>query len=119
MRRRNFEESNPINSDDWNLTKYDEKYILPTDGSANVSQDPVPVPQSAASVATDMKTETVTDVYSVGRGYGRESVETERPMVFALRAYKDVYVYEYKDRLEYYKNTPDGMVKCNTEYKKR
>ncbi len=43
----------------------------------------------------------------------------ERPMVFALRKYKDVFVYEYSDRFEYYNYTLNGMVRMNTEYKKR
>ena len=132
MRRRNFGESNPIDSEDWsNLTKYDEKYILPTDGTANVAQDPVPVPQSMASVpaqgygqqeqSSAATVATEQPVYSVGRGYTQapSEIATERPMVFALRAYKDVYVYEYSDRLEYYKHTETGMIKCNSEYKKR
>ena len=47
------------------------------------------------------------------------AVGTERPMVFALRNYKDMYVYEYSDRLEYYCRTENGMEYRNTEYKRR
>ncbi len=43
----------------------------------------------------------------------------EIPMVFALRSDSNVYVYEYSDRLEYYRNTPGGMIRRNVEYKKR
>lgn len=41
------------------------------------------------------------------------------PMVFALRAYPDMYVYEYADRLEYYRRTDRGMELNNIETKKK
>ena len=120
MRRRGFGES-PVNSDDWS-TKFEEEHIVrPTESVASVG-DPVPAMQSAGSMSGYGNSGSAPEqnVYSVGRGYSMEPAPAaERPMVFALREHRDVYVYEYSDRLEYYKHTSEGMVKCNTEYKRR
>ena len=39
----------------------------------------------------------------------KEARDDERPLVFRSRRGKDIYVYEYSDRLEYYKRTFFGM----------
>lgn len=44
-------------------------------------------------------------------------VSSERPMVFMLRDDENMFVYEYSDRLEYYRRTDVGMVHCATKYK--
>lgn len=43
----------------------------------------------------------------------------EKPMVFALRSDPTLFVYEFADRLEFYRNTHGGMLLCNVEYKRR
>lgn len=54
----------------------------------------------------------------VGGGYTAPPVvQNECPMVFALRANPEMFVYEYSDRLEYYRRTHIGMVHCYTESK--
>ncbi len=57
--------------------------------------------------------------YGTAQGLGAEKPVTERPMVFALRSDSSLYVYEFSDRLEFYRNTDGGMLLCNVEYKRR
>lgn len=46
-------------------------------------------------------------------------VETnEKPMVFAMRSDPDIIVYEYSDRLKYYRKTKRGLIHLSTEFKK-
>lgn len=90
-----------------NLTKFEEKYILPTDAIS-----PSAPPSSGYGFLQNVETPRPSE-----ENYS-SAPAAERPMVFALRAFKDVYVYEYSDRLEYYNHTADGMVKCNVEYKR-
>ncbi|MDE7463650.1 MAG: hypothetical protein K2M48_01355, partial [Clostridiales bacterium] len=45
------------------------------------------------------------------------TVQSERPMVFMLRDDPNMFVYEYTDRLEYFRRTDVGMVHCATKYK--
>jgi hypothetical protein len=49
------------------------------------------------------------------RLFGVQNEET--PMVFATRRDPDVLVYEYSDRLKFYKKTKKGLVHISTEYK--
>lgn len=110
MRRRHFDSGD--NAEELNLTKFEEKYILPTD--AGVSPAPAaPAPSGYGFVPPAQQQTPVPSVQNYAT-----SPAAERPLVFALRAFKDVYVYEYSDRLEYYNHTADGMVKCNVEYKR-
>ena len=103
-RRRPFNTESPVTGE--NLTGYDERYELPADntGAFGYSQDARPAQNQNASAQPSLF------------GQNAETVK-ERPMVFALRAFSDMFVYEYTDRFEYYRRTPDGMVRCNTEYK--
>ena len=96
------EQTNPPPPDDYlNLTKYDEKFILPTDGGLQSQQ-----PESSADTAT------VTAVRELAQDAPLQ--QTERPMVFLSRAHSDIYIYEYSDRLEYYVKTATCMFKFNT-----
>ncbi|MCH5162808.1 MAG: hypothetical protein J1G38_04890 [Clostridiales bacterium] len=58
---------------------------------------------------------------SSGSAFGatpiQPAVESERPMVFMLRDDNNMFVYEYSDRLEYYRRTEVGMVHCATKFK--
>lgn len=108
-----------------NLIEYEEKFSIPTDGGAYGMQNPSPVntaggygsaaqygapPRYGAQASADFGA-------SAGQnGYGASA--GERPMVFALRRFADMYVYEYNDRLEYYRRTANGMEFVNTEYKR-
>ena len=89
------EQTSPAPTDDYlNLTKYDEKFILPTDGGLR------------------QRCPTVTAVRELAQDAPLQ--QTERPMVFLSRAHSDIYIYEYSDRLEYYVKTATCMFKCNT-----
>lgn len=115
MRRRNFNnynDGNPSDEEYLNLTKYDEKYILPTDGGAYGDGGMYGVSETAASPQARTADTASSAAIPV-------ATSTDRPMVFALRNYKDMYVYEYPDRLEYYVKTASGMFLYNTEPKKR
>lgn len=41
----------------------------------------------------------------------------ERPLIFALKSEKNMYVYEYSDRLQFYKRRGDSMKLVHIEYK--
>lgn len=41
----------------------------------------------------------------------------ERPMVFATRKDPGIFIYEYTDRLQFYRKTDEGMILLATEYK--
>ncbi|MCH5165967.1 MAG: hypothetical protein J1G01_06160 [Clostridiales bacterium] len=103
-RRRGIDrQESPKPTDDYLnlLTKYDEKYILPTDNAGPQ------MPQQDFSATTATAT-MVGDMQSVG-------MQTEeRPMVFVMRENKDIFVYEYSDRLEYYLKTDSSMYKFHT-----
>ena len=43
----------------------------------------------------------------------------ERPMVFVMRSEPNMYVYEFSNRLEYYRRSERGMIHCSTQAKKR
>lgn len=101
-RRNNFgQQSNPVPTDDYlNLTKYDEKFILPTDvGAQAAAQSPL------------AETTTVTAVRDL---QSTDAQTAERPMVFLSKEHSDIYIYEYSDRLEYYVKTATCMFKFNT-----
>ena len=49
--------------------------------------------------------------------YGQSTTSPELPMVFASHRHEDIYVYEYKDRLEWYLRTPTGMLLIQTQPK--
>ncbi len=124
MRRRgHFEESGQTAMPE-ELNKYDEKYMLPTDGAfgfgtapEQVTVQPTQQPVMTASDAfgfmpeqnINRNTNAAQPVPPVG----------ERPMVFALRSDSSLFVYEYSDRLEIYRNTGAGMKLCNVDYKNR
>lgn len=164
--------------EDQNLTKYDEKFILPTEPSNGYREAPAPNPLFPASGAQSAATPDTTDHnYVFGRresvdgrasvfgggntqGFSAQqsmfnsdptqsgfnaapaqngfnaapahsgfaatgnggfsqtpTVQSERPMVFMLRDDPDMYVYEYSDRLEYFRRTQVGMVHCATKNK--
>lgn len=127
--------------EDLNLTKYEEKYILPTDGGASVTgterggvspsglqspvQTPAPAPDpSARSFVFGERQRSFGDVQADASApsapYTAPAAPTatgERPMVFVLRDDRDMYVYEYSDRLEYFRRTELGMVYCATKFK--
>lgn len=161
LRRRNEFDGYPVPEE--NLTKYDEKFTVPTDrsesfgaaqnrmygsGTQSPVQTPAPDPternyvfgQSAvrdgrASVFSDSRSAPFNVVPPADRsapspspstrepdGAPREFnsapvVSSERPMVFVLRDDENMFVYEYSDRLEYYRRTDVGMVHCATKYK--
>ncbi len=108
-----------------NLIEYEEKFSIPTDGGAYGMQSPVQndvgggygVPSQYGSAQQFGSPSPVSSgATAVQSGYGMPV--SERPMVFALRRFTDMYVYEYKDRLEYYRRTANGMEFVNTEYKR-
>ncbi len=166
LRQRNaFDGVNTATREDLNLTKYDEKYILPTDGGYGESfraqpslfdesggakspvQTPAPDPAERNYVFGN-RGETVDARSSV---FGKPEKEpsqpyppyraeadayapngarpafdavpqyraddSERPMVFVMRDDENMFVYEYSDRLEYYRRTDRGMVHCATKFK--
>lgn len=90
-RRNGFDNQSPVPSD--GLTKYDEKYIFSTDTHS------VGSPQSD-SPATVMSMRDISQP---------EQADRELPMVFRLRSNSDIYVYEYRDRLEYFLKTDTAM----------
>lgn len=118
-RRRPFNTESPVTGE--NLTGYDERYDLPVNGSGagvGLAQD-APA-QNGVSVQPGLFDRSFGQAQPVATAtaVAAESAPIkERPMVFALRAFSDMFVYEYSDRFEYYRRTPDGMVRCNTEYK--
>lgn len=126
MRRSRFGEDSELskNSDYADNTKYDEKYVMPTKGGASAfgtsSVYSAPAEQPGQ---TRMFGDPMTDAVR-GPSLYANSVPTngtgtaEAPRVFALRSDPTLYVYEYSDRLEYYRNTPTGMMLCNVEYKR-
>lgn len=101
-RRNNFDggqAQTPAPTDDYlNLTKYDEKFILPTDSGA----------QSAFGEAPSLGTATITSVRDIP--VAEQQQGGERPMVFLSRKHNDIYIYEYSDRLEYYIRTSNSMM---------
>ncbi|MDE6401647.1 MAG: hypothetical protein K2L54_03440, partial [Clostridiales bacterium] len=79
------EQTSPAPTDDYlNLTKYDEKFILPTDGGLSLQQQQA---EPSADVAT------VTAVRDLQQSEPQQAVTaTERPMVFLSRAHSDIYI---------------------------
>ena len=54
--------------------------------------------------------------------YGNNSFRIhaeEKPMIFRTRMDSTLLIYEYSDRLEFYRKTPDGPVKLSVEYKNK
>lgn len=123
LRRRRFD---PTPDDDYNPTNYDEKYVIPTGVGAELQQQ-----QSMFGSAPDYTAPVYKNEQPLGfgaaaapaaAGVGSDAVKAtaaEQPMVFALRSDAQLYVYEYSDRLEYYRNTPGGMLLCNIENKRK
>ena len=130
MRRSRFGEGPELtgNSDYADNTKYNEKYIMPTQSSApdfgtsSVYSAPAELPGQARMFNDPMgDTSRGPSLYANSvppQGGNAQSNTAEAPKVFALRSDPTLYVYEYFDRLEYYRNTPNGMMLCNVEYKK-
>ncbi len=164
--------NNDTPREDLNLTKYDEKYVFPTDSGAmgthygeNTTAAQARTEQ-AAPASSEQNYVFGTPAQSADRGisderkyvfggqnerqdnrsgvfaqngYGAGSPQppfgqpaqqqdvksafddtarsAERPMVFVLRSDKDMYVYEFSDRLEYYRRTEIGMVHCATKFR--
>lgn len=122
LRRRRFD---PTPDDDYNPTNYDEKFVIPTGGGAQMQQSGM-FGAAPAYTAPVYKTEQPLGFGAAAApasaAVGSESEKTasaEQPMVFALRSDSQLYVYEYSDRLEYYRNTPGGMLLCNIENKRK
>lgn len=122
LRRRRFD---PTPDDDYNPTNYDEKFVIPTGGGAQMQQSGM-FGAAPAYTAPVYKTEQPLGFGAatapVAAGVGSDAEKTsaaEQPMVFALRSDAQLYVYEYSDRLEYYRNTPGGMLLCNIENKRK
>lgn len=122
-RRRPFSTESPVTGE--NLTGYEERYELPTNGAGGFGfmQDAQPAQnQTAPTSQPSLFGQSAYGQAQPGTGHAtavaaEPAPAKERPMVFALRAFSDMFVYEYSDRFEYYRRTPDGMVRCNTEYK--
>ena len=54
--------------------------------------------------------------------YGNNSFRIhaeEKPMIFRTRMDSTLLIYEYSDRLEFYRKTLDGPVKLSVEYKNK
>lgn len=47
----------------------------------------------------------------------RIAADNEKPRIFRTRMDESMLIYEYTDRLEFYKNTPGGLVLMSSEYK--
>ncbi len=140
MSRRRFNDSVPSsgNNDYADNTKYDEKYIMPTDavtpdfgtssvyaapaqepGRTQSFRDPMAEPdRMQPSARPSLYAAPRTEQQNTGYGASQPTQRSEAPMVFALRSDPTLFVYEFSDRLEYYRNTPTGMMLCNVEYKK-
>ncbi len=58
--------------------------------------------------------------YAQNNNYGQNTppVYGERPMVFSIERDPNGYIYEYSDRLEYYRYTGAGMVLINSVKKR-
>lgn len=90
-------------------TNYQEKTVFTTDGGpsdysgAVGSQSPFGAPYLGdAGTFTEMRPI-------------QSAPKTEAlPMVFASRVHKDIYIYEYPDRFEYYLRTATSMYLFNT-----
>ncbi|MCM1368399.1 MAG: hypothetical protein NC184_06305 [Roseburia sp.] len=100
--------------DELNLTKYSEKYILPTDGGQPASDFYTPMPQSEPAPQSAVSASASAIPVATA-----QSDSGERPMVFAVKSHRNMYVYEYSDRLEYYLRTENGMFLYNREAKNR
>lgn len=142
--------------EDLNLTKYDERFILPTDARAfsgaleptsptaspappapTAPPEPAfrdrsfvfggdsgrasafsPKPEEHGYVLGGQPQNAAADTGAYSTGNVGEPVKTgERPMVFVMRDDRNMYAYEYSDRLEFYRRTERGMVYCATRYK--
>ncbi len=148
LRRRNGFDGYPVHEE--NLTKYDEKFTVPTEqptgfGSMYGGQSPVQTPapdpsdrsfvfgqsdrvdgrasvfpQPSASAFNAVPPVKQEEPAPAQREFNSAPVvSSERPMVFVLRDDENMFVYEYSDRLEYYRRTDVGMVHCATKYKAR
>ncbi len=139
MSRRRFNDGAVTheNTDYADNTKYDEKYIMPTDavtpdfgtssvyaapaqepGQTQSFRDPMSEPDGRQPSRPSFYASPRTEQANNGYGAQQPSSRAEAPMVFALRSDPTLFVYEFSDRLEYYRNTPTGMMLCNVEYKK-
>ena len=128
-RRANRQEPTPTQQD---LTGYEEKTVFSTEPPVSSTESPVNVapgygysqqqapvePNYGAAGYTPQQTSGYNGTVTEFRDLDGE-VRTERPMVFAMRAIPDMYVYEYSDRLEYYLRTPSSMFKYKTVMKQR
>ncbi|MDE6028757.1 MAG: hypothetical protein K2F90_00360 [Clostridiales bacterium] len=148
-RRRTFDRTNNNNVGEQNSTGYSEKTVFPTDfGSAqpnNYQTDYAQPTQPQTGLydvgygpAQPQNGGYNADPLSVAQtgyaqpaqpqGYGTAQqtaapVATAQvsglPMVFASRTHKDVYVYEYHDRLEWYLRTATCMHLFNIDRKRK
>ena len=79
-------------------------------------QQPAPMQQQQQSAFSGLNAGF--NVAPMNGGYSAPSmVQDECPMVFALRANPEMFVYEYSNRLEFFRRTEIGMVHCYTENK--
>ena len=123
------------------LTNYDERTVKPIEGTTELkplggeqsfssfrpsaqqfsySEQPQPSQPftSSATSPSPLFGERAEKPYEASQSYSAKP--SDPPMVFALRADPGVYVYEYADRLEYYRHSHiNGMLLINTKYKNR
>lgn len=135
-RRRSFDRTN--NNGEQNSTGYSEKTVFPTDfGSPenNNYQNGYAQPAAPQSNMYDGGYAQNSELNNGGyaqpaqpQNYGYAAPQSVTPvatapvgglpMVFASRTHKDVYVYEYSDRLEWYLKTATCMHLFNIDKKK-
>ncbi|MDE6617746.1 MAG: hypothetical protein K2K13_01825 [Clostridiales bacterium] len=135
-RRRSFDRTN--NNSEQNSTGYSEKTVFPTDfGSPennnyqNGYAQPTAPQNSMYDAGYAQNSEPNNGGYAQpaqpqNYGYAAQQSATPvatapvsgLPMVFASRTHKDVYVYEYNDRLEWYLKTATCMHLFNIDKKK-
>lgn len=136
-RRRSFDRTNN-NNNEQNSTGYSEKTVFPTDfGSPENNNYQNGYAQSAAPQSNmydggyAQNSELNNGGYTQPaqpQNYGYAAPQSATPvatapagglpMVFASRTHKDVYVYEYSDRLEWYLKTATCMHLFNIDKKK-
>ena len=106
-----------------NSTGYSEKTTLPVDfGSpenSNYQNNVPPTSGTPSGGMFDVFSQPVTQQIPTQQSYdfAQSAPKAELPMVFASHRHKDIYVYEYKDRLEWYLKTPTGMLLIQTQQK--
>ncbi|MDE5592943.1 MAG: hypothetical protein K2I75_03315 [Clostridiales bacterium] len=135
-RRRTFDRTNNNNSEQ-NSTGYSEKTVFPTNfGSPENNNYQNGYAQSTVPQNNAFGGDALNPAQANGyvqpaqpQNYGYAAMQSATPvatapvgglpMVFASRTHKDVYVYEYHDRLEWYLKTATCMHLFNIEKKSK